>query len=162
MALGGLPAEPTRITMTDAAKGLWATIYASLSEGKPGLLGAVTARAEAQCIRLAMIYALLDGARQIDEAHLKAGLAVWEYCEASAVHIFGNASGDPVLDEPLAALKQAGEAGMTRWVIRDHFGRHQSGDRIATALANLLSAGKVRCETVATGGRPAETWFATT
>jgi hypothetical protein len=160
-ALVRLPAEPTRITMTDSAKKVWATVYGSLSEGKPGLLGAVTARAEAQVIRMAMIYALLDGERQIDEAHLRAGLAVWEYCEASATHIFGNASGDPVVDELLAALRQAGDAGMTRSLIRDFFGRHRTGDRIAGALGTLLGRGLARCDVSATGGRPTETWVAT-
>ena len=37
---------------------------------KYGLLGAITARAEAQTIRLALVYALLDRAAQIDVIHL--------------------------------------------------------------------------------------------
>ena len=32
-------------------------------EGQPGLLGAIVGRAEAQTIRLALLYALLDGKR---------------------------------------------------------------------------------------------------
>jgi hypothetical protein len=43
------------VTMTDAAKTMWAAVYGALSAGQPGLLGAVTARAEAQAIRLALI-----------------------------------------------------------------------------------------------------------
>jgi hypothetical protein len=53
--------------MADAAKVTWATVYGALSASQPGLLGAVTARAEAQTIRLALIYALLDGTAEIDE-----------------------------------------------------------------------------------------------
>ena len=37
--------------------------YESLSQG-PGLLGAILGRAEAQTVRLALIYALLDGVDQ--------------------------------------------------------------------------------------------------
>ena len=81
-----------------------------------------------------MVYALLDNSTHIDEAHLKAGLAVWEYCEASAVHIFGDALGDPIADDILRALQQAGSAGMTRTAIRDLFGRHRSADRIERRL----------------------------
>jgi hypothetical protein len=44
-----------RVTMTDAAKVTWTTVYGALSASQPGLLGAVTARAEAQTIRLALI-----------------------------------------------------------------------------------------------------------
>jgi Protein of unknown function (DUF3987) len=67
-----------RVQMTDAARTKWAQIYDELSEGKPGLLGAVLARAEAQTIRLALIYALLDRTDRIDVPHLEAALAVWE------------------------------------------------------------------------------------
>src|SRR6185295_646505 len=37
-------------------RAMWGTVYAELSEGKPGLLGAVTSRAEAQVMRLASLY----------------------------------------------------------------------------------------------------------
>jgi hypothetical protein len=121
----------------------------------------VTSRAEAQCVRLALLYALLDGATNIDLPHIKAALAVWEYAEASAAHIFGDMLGDPVADEILLALRQAGNAGMTRTALRDLFGRHRSGDRIGAALALLTTRGWARMTMQATAGRPSETWFAT-
>jgi hypothetical protein len=151
-----------RVTMTERARTAWAAAYENLSEGQPGLLGAITARAEAQTARLALIYALLDGSDQIDEPHLRAALAVWQYCEASAAHIFGTALGDPVADQIERALQQAGSKGMTRTAIRDLFGRHQSVDRVNAALALLASTGRAAERTEATGGRPSETWFATT
>ena len=70
----------------------WAAIYEELSEGKPGMFGAITARAEAQVLRLSVIYAALDGAEAIRLPHLKAALAVWEYAESSARYIFGDAT----------------------------------------------------------------------
>jgi hypothetical protein len=149
-----------RVTMTDAAKATWAAVYGALSAGQPGLLGAVTARAEAQTIRLALIYALLDGAAEIGEPHLRAALAVWEYCEASAARIFGTALGDPIADEIEQALKQQLPEGMSRTAIRNLLGRHQTTDRIGAALSLLLTKGRARVETASTGGRPVETWFA--
>jgi Protein of unknown function (DUF3987) len=94
-----------RVGWTSSAKDAWRVVYAQLSEGQPGLLGAVTSRAEAQCVRLALIYALLDGAANIDLPHIKAALAVWEYAEVSAAHIFGASLGDSVADEILRALQ---------------------------------------------------------
>ena len=120
----------------------------------------VTARAEAQTVRLALLYALLDGKGEIDAPHLQAALAVWEYCEASAAHIFGNALGDPVADEILRALQQACNDGMTRTAISNLFGRHKSGDRLGAALALLTTRGRARMEMKESGGRPVETWFA--
>jgi hypothetical protein len=124
------------------------------------LVGAITARAEAQTIRLALIYALLDCKDEIDVVHLRAGIAVWEYCEASAVRIFGNALGDPVADKILNALRQAGDTGMTRTAIRDLFNRHQNEGRITQALELLESVGRARMEMHSTNGRSTETWFA--
>ena len=51
---------------------MWCAIYEKLSEGKPGLLGAVISRAEAQVVRLALLYALLDCSKLIRAEHLEA------------------------------------------------------------------------------------------
>ena len=150
-----------RVTMTADAKAKWGAVYPTLSAPQPGLLGAVTARGEAQTVRLALIYALLDRSAHIEVPHLRAALACWEYCESSAAYIFGDMLGDPVADEILLALRQAGSAGITRTAIRDLFGRHQSGDRIGAALALLTARGWARRTMQATAGRPSETWFAT-
>jgi hypothetical protein len=149
-----------RVSMSPAAGAIWMRVYSALSAGQPGLLGAVTARAEAQAVRLALLYALLDGKDEIDEPHLRAALAIWEYADASAAHIFGNALGDPVADEILIALKNAGSAGMKRTAIGDLFGRHKSADRIGAALALLATKGRAWSESRQTGGRPTEIWFA--
>jgi Protein of unknown function (DUF3987) len=77
-----------RVGLTEPAKREWEAIYPHLSAEQAGLLGAITARAEAQTIRLALIYCLLDGKDQIDVEHLRAAIAVWEYCETSAARIF--------------------------------------------------------------------------
>jgi Protein of unknown function (DUF3987) len=151
-----------RVGWTNDAAEVWKTVYGPLSEGQRGLLGAVTSRAEAQTVRLALIYTLLDGASNIDLPHIMAALAVWEYAEASAAHIFGASLGDPVADEILRALQQAGSDGMTRNTIRDYFGRHQSSDRIGAALALLMTKGLARAEVRGTGGRPVEVWFPAT
>jgi hypothetical protein len=64
----------------------------------------VTARSEAQVIRLALIYALLDQSTEIRAEHLMAGLAVWNYAASSAAYVFGDSLGDPDADEILRAL----------------------------------------------------------
>ena len=145
---------------TSAAADEWASIYSALSAGQPGLLGAVTSRAEAQVVRLALVYTLLDGETEIGIPHLRAALAVWEFCEASAAFIFGDSLGDAVADDILQALHLAGSAGMTRTAIRDHLGRNRTADRISAALALLLSKGRATAEIRELGGRPTEVWFA--
>lgn len=150
-----------RLTMTNDAQRIWATVYPQLSEGGGGLHGAVTARAEAQCIRLALVYALLDGAAEIDAPHLMAALAVWSYCDATARYVFGASLGDRIADEIMRRLRAAGDVGVTRTDLRDAFGRHQTAERIGAALDLLRRKGEAQCATEQTGGRPTETWRAT-
>ena len=138
---------------------VWCTVYEELSEGKPGLLGAMTARAEAQVMRIACIYALLDFSSVIRVEHLMAALAVWDYADASAEYIFGKRMGDPAADRIVDALLQSPN-GMTRTDISDLFGRNKSADDIDRALRHIKSAGRAQCAQETTGGRSVERWTA--
>jgi hypothetical protein len=142
------------------ARAAWRAVYGTLSEGKPGLTGALLGRAEAHVTRLSLIYALLDRSAVVRADHLLAALAVWEYVEASVRHVFGDSTGDPVADEILLLLRGA-KGGLTRTDIRDYFGRNQQVNRLARALGLLLKHKLARCEQDRdTGGRPAERWHA--
>jgi hypothetical protein len=152
----------TEIGFTEPAWEVWEAVYPSLSAGKPGLLGAVISRAEAQTRRLAALYALLDEVMEVRPEHLLAGIAVWEYAEHSACFIFGDALGDPVADEILRALQGAGPNGLTRTELHGLFGRHRGTTDIGRALRVLLEHRLVTMsQDCSTGGRPAERWRAT-
>jgi hypothetical protein len=139
------------------ARQAWAAVYPELSEGQPGLAGALLARGEAHVMRLAALYALLDQSNQIGLVHLQAALALWEYAEASVLHIFGDDLGDPVADEILRALRSS-PAGLTRTEISTLFGRHQTAAAIGKALAALLVAHRAHFRMEGTTGRSTERW----
>jgi hypothetical protein len=142
-----------------AARELWISVYPDLSREIPGLLGAVTARAEAIVMRLALVYAVASRAKAIGAAHLRAGLEIWRYSMDSARYIFGEALGDPTADALLGALRRAPD-GLTRTDLSGVLGRHASTAEIERALSVLAAAGYVSRETVATRGRPVERWRA--
>ena len=144
----------------EEARTLWIDGYHDLSAGKPGLVGAVTGRAEAQVMRVALLYALLDGDSFIRLPHLQAALALWDYVEASARVIFGDSLGDPVADDILRALRVR-PGGQTRNDLRVLFSGHQTSARIGQALETLQAQSLARVEKQATDGRPTERWFAT-
>ena len=148
-----------RIKFDRDALTLWYDVYPELSEGRPGLLGAMTGRSEAHTVRLALIYALLDESRVIQKIHLQAALELWRYAEASVAFVFGDAIGDPFVDELERAIRSH-ENGMTRTEIRDHFKRHRKKDQIDRALRVLLELGRIRRVKEETGGRPTERWVA--
>lgn len=143
------------------ARELWHRVYPALSSGRPGLLGAVTARAEAQVMRLAALFAVGDMSSVVTAQHLTAALEVWRYCFASARYVFGAAVGDPVADEIVVALRRTAD-GLTRSdILHRVFGRNRSAQDIGRALTMLEDAGLAYHQVDQdTGGRPAERWFA--
>jgi hypothetical protein len=138
----------------DAAH-VWRDIYPELSGAKPGLLGLVTARAEAQTLRLAMIYALLGKSAEIRLEDLRAALELWRYSADSAAYIFGQALGDPTADA-IVELLRARPEGVTRTELNTHFDRNKSKAQLEAAISLVQSNGLVRIDRRDTGGRPVE------
>lgn len=150
------------VARDEEARARWHEIYGLLTREQPGLLGALLARAEAQVVRLSLIYAVLDGAQTIRREHLQAALAVWDYCERSAECIFGDALGDTLADDLHEALVGALPRGFTRTEIRDLLGRNRRGSDVDRALSLLERHGFARAQRERTGGRPAVRWYAVT
>jgi hypothetical protein len=143
------------ITWAEKTRPLWEAVYSKLSEGKPGLIGALTARAEAYVTRLACIYALLDSSIQIKPEHLKAALALWEYAEDSVKFIFRDSPGVPLVNE-LRELK--GRRNITKTEIHSYLGRNYSAEEIDKALAYLQEHGEATKGQIGTGKKPKEIW----
>jgi Protein of unknown function (DUF3987) len=137
----------------DEAEAIWTGVYHSLSAERDGLVGALLARAEAQVMRLACIYALLDSSNFVKSQHLEAALALWTYSERSAEFIFGELRGDPSVDKTLEALKHAGR--LTTTDIHNLFGRHADKGKVERVVRELLKHPSVTRKTVSdTGGAP--------
>ena len=135
--------------------------YVRLSSGRAGLARAMSARTEAQTVRLALIYAVLGGCNNIEVHHLRAALEVWRYCQDSVDYCFCSASGDSTADSILNMLGSMPE-GASLTQISARFNRNKTTDELQRALATLKTSGKARSESGRpTGkGRAAEIWFA--
>jgi hypothetical protein len=99
-------------------------------------------------------YALLDGSNTIELPHLEAALAVWRYCEQSALYVFGEILGDPIADRLLAAVRDVGSAGLDGAGQHAAFARHADQRQLARARADLERRGLVVTTTEQTRGRP--------
>jgi hypothetical protein len=153
-----------RMGFAENARDTWVEMYDSLTEDRPGMFGMITARAEAQTLRLAILYALAAGSNEIRVEHLASAYAVWGYCEDSALYLFGDQLGDADADKLLDALRGSPE-GMSRTQIRDLFGRNKKPEELQRILDVLESAGKAyvtkeKAAGMGAGGRPAEVWRA--
>jgi hypothetical protein len=160
-ALDWAAATPEILFRRDCpARELWQDRYPALSQLRPGLRGAATSRAEAQVLRLSAIYAALDSSSIVGLPHLQAALAVWDYCSASASHLFGDSTGDAIADRIREALEESPD-GLSKNQIRRLFHGHVNCDRIDAALEQLMVIDAASCHSELTGGRPSTLWSAT-
>jgi len=148
-----------RMRRTPAADAYWEEIYDAVPDDTGGAYGRIVARVEAHLLRLAVVYAALDTASAIDVEHLDAALAVWDYCAASALRIFGTATGNPTADRIYSALRGAGDEGLDRSATNDLFAGHRSGAELARARTLLIERGLAVEVAQDTGGRPRHRLF---
>jgi len=149
-----------QLKLEAAARELWWHAYPQLTQPADGLAGDLTARAEAHTIRLALLYALLDGQRQIKTEHLTAALALWDYTARSAAWALAQATGDPLAEQIHAALLRSPD-GLTRTQISQLLHRSLPVQQLQQALDTLAAAGRAHPTKITTAGRPAELWRAT-
>jgi hypothetical protein len=143
-----------RLTRSEEARALWHEVYPKLTGNRAGSFGAITSRAEAQVLRLSMIYALLDGSLQIELRHLKAALECWRYCQDSALCIWGDFTQGELAEKIRVALTVAGVVGLTRSQLNNALGGRITADEFDPELRKMVSAGEVSEILKPTAGRP--------
>ena len=149
-----------QVTLAPEARELWWHAYPQLTQPLDGLAGHITARAEAHTIRLALLYALTDNAREIQPAHLNAALALWNYAQRSATWALERTTGNPLAHQIHAALTHQLPDGLTRTQLRDLLHRNPTTLQLDQALNMLADDGKITSSRILTAGRPAELWTA--
>jgi hypothetical protein len=143
---------PPMVRAQIEAKKLWAHIYFNIPDAD-GLYGSVTARVEAQMLRLQVLYALADGWSSIGEDHVKAASSVWDFCDTSAALIF-NDRADPRVERFVEAVRAAGDKGLDGVAQHKIFDGHLSKDELEEVRSNAERAGLVETTTEPTAGRP--------
>lgn len=145
------------ISKTEAAEEIWTLIYESLADKGEGETAALISRAEAQILRLSLIYALMDGNHQITHEHICTAKLVWDYCQKSVEFIFGALKKyDPIADKILKALQEKGE--MTQSEIFKLFDNNLRANQLAETLKKLSAKGLIASEEIKTQGRPKRVW----
>ena len=137
---------------TKMAEKMWVDVYPELTRDRCGLIGAICGRAEAQVLRLSLVFALLCQAREIDAAHIEYALAAWDYSDKSAEWIFNVAVEEPIQGKIMALLKNKKEVSLTE--IRDAFGRNMPAEKIHGAIKKMESLGAIRLTEKRGVGRP--------
>ena len=150
-----------QLGFTDQFWSHWDRVYPELVRDRPDSVAVAAAgRGVPMVLRLAMIYALFDGAAEIDVGHLDAALALWNYCEHSTRWLFSTheqeaqrEAGNALANFVLAGGREG------RWrteLIRDYGKGHKKAAEINAELAPLIHDGILIEQKVDGGGaRPA-------
>jgi len=136
--------ERREVSFGKDAEEAWADAYAYLTQDRPDMFGAVTARAEAQTLRLAMLYALADRSPKIKKTHVEGAFALWRYSEWSTAQIFGRRIGDPDADSVLEALIATNGAGLSRTEVSRLFNGNRTAEEIDRIRETLSRNGRLR------------------
>jgi len=147
--------DRARLTLSNSAQNHWADCYGEITAEHPGILGAVTSRAEAQTLRLAMSFALFDGADRVELSHLEDAITFWRFAFDSAAYIFGGAELDPVAQRILDALAVGPK---TQTEVSGLFDRHLPKGRLGGVLNDLQDRGRITLSVEKTGGAPRKIW----
>ncbi|WP_217197087.1 DnaB-like helicase N-terminal domain-containing protein [Streptomyces buecherae] len=151
-------ADASRVDEVGFSPDAWALyceeIYSALSDDAAGgAIAQFTGRAAPYVQRAAMVYALCDHTATIAEHHMRAAWHLLRYARASAVHLLGDASGDPRVDKLAAAVRAAGGDGLTGKAVHRLFKNLSKGERDRITAALLTQPGYTRTQRP-TGGRP--------
>ena len=138
-------------TMTTEGEKRWCEIYSKLTKAYSGMFGAITARSEPQTLRLALIYALLDGKDRIDVEHINSAYALWQYCSDSAKYLFGDHSSDP-LEKKVITILQSGLLSLT--ALSNAISNHIPKEKLKSILMKLEASNRITLQTERTNGRP--------
>jgi len=162
--------DATMADLTPTERAVWLILWrdtkpnglAATSQASMARRAGVTGRAEAQVLRLSMVYTLLDGKCIVEEDHLRAVLALWSYADASARLIFGAEPENPLISLVLAKPQGGGAVGLTRTDLHNAFSLNIPAANLLEALAKVRDRGDGYSERMRTGkpGAPAERWFA--
>ena len=148
---------------SEEAEEFWDKTYRELTRELSGVYGAMTSRAEAQVLRLSMIYALADHSVEISVDHLKAALAVWNYARDSVRYLFSKELKDAKLIKAFHADQESrGQGNLpARPYCRRLPASHNPPTSWSKCLRILEEGGYVIKESRKTAGRPAEIWKST-
>jgi len=151
--------EPKRLMFDSEAQKHWDSIYNDLSDPTPGITDGLISRKEPTVIRIASIYAILDGSALIKLPHLEAALAIIDYYVETCRFIFGQKTGDNTADAIMEHLGNT-PAGLTKTnIIHDVFNKNKKVAEIDKALKLLLDKDLVFCVKDTTNN--SERWFMT-
>lgn len=141
------------LTMSEGARALYSTVGLALAKQQ----GSFAERARLQVLRLSTAFALLDKTNVIQQEHLMAALAIWDYCTESVRYLFDETT-NPNEEKLLHALKINPAMSQTQ-IYKSVFGSNMEAKKIGQLLKQLEAKGKIKREETQGAGKRKTTVF---
>lgn len=148
-----------RIVLDQQATDFWCTeLYEEFTEADDddAAWTEFARRSAPYCLRIAGLYAALQGRSTITTADLGAAGALTRYSVASAKYVLDRQMRDPRIDRLRRAIDQAGREGLSKSEVARLFSGNLKKDVLAELIKVLMEDGEYELVTVPTKGRPAE------
>ena len=122
---------------------VWREFYVAREDGVSEhgpVVEALTARHISHAARIALLYAVMDGASELNAEHIRAGIAWCDYSLGTVLRLFG---GRPLVGDAgllLEAVREAGVEGLDLTGQSAVFGRHRTAEQLEHLRTELESA----------------------
>jgi len=142
----------SEITLSTAARAYWAVKYHEVSNDESGVLGSVTARAEAHVMRLSLLFCLLDCCLEIERKHIEAACVLVEFCKKSVQYIFSTPAECEAGTDADKLLNALTVKPLSQTEVSKVFSGNKKRTELMTLLTELQTANKIK-QTKETGSK---------
>lgn len=140
------------IKLSIDARAYWAVKYHEVSNDESGVLGSVTARAEAHVMRLSLLFCLLDCCLEIERKHIEAACALVEFCNKSVQYIFSTPAECEAGTDADKLLNALTIKPLSQTEVSKVFSGNKKRTELMTLLTELQTANKIK-QTKEAGGK---------
>lgn len=144
------------LTLSADARALYGSVAIELAKQQEKY--SFAERSRLQVLRLAVAFALLDKTNVIQQEHLIAALAVWDYCTDSVSYLFEEKTINPNEEKLLHALKINPAMSQTQ-IYKSVFGSNMESKKIGQLLKQMEAKGKIKREETQGAGKRKTTVF---
>jgi hypothetical protein len=135
--------EPMGVAKEAAA--FWDAEYRRLEAERPAHYGKATARLSVHALKVALLFAALDGENAIDLRHLRAALSLIAHADRTAFELFGSAAAVALGEEPsharLLSYARTRSDGITKTDAHRLFSNKRKASEIDADFALLTESG---------------------
>lgn len=135
------------VKLSQEARDYWEVKYHEVSKDGHGIVGAITSRAEAQVMRLSLLFCLL-GTEDIEVKQIEAAINLIEFCNKSVEFIFSTPAESEAGTDADKLLRALAIRPLSQTDVSAVFSGHKKRSELMALLNELQSMNRIKSEPV--------------